>query len=85
MTRGRKPFADKRVRREVSLPETLALRIDLLAHDPLRGKPRSGEWSRIVIEALQAWLLKQSLRGEQDYAIMAPSSTPLGKDIQNGD
>ena len=56
MPRGRKPFADKRVRREMQIPESIALRIDVLAHDPLRGKPAHGKWSEIVSEALREWL-----------------------------
>lgn len=59
MARGRKARVDRPVRKVIYIPESLAAQVDLLLFDPLMGKTRYGELSKVATELLREWLDKQ--------------------------
>jgi len=59
MARGRKPHIDPPAKFEVSIPTSLAARVELLLYDPIAGKPRYGGRSQLVQELLSQWVAGQ--------------------------
>lgn len=55
----RKPLTDRPTEWKLSIPSSLAARIELRLVDPLTGKPKHGARSRLVNELLRAWLSQQ--------------------------
>lgn len=68
MPRGRKPLTDKSVEWKISLPSSVAVRVELFLTNPLTGKPRYGTRSKLITQLLQDWL-----------DVMQPTTTPEGK------
>jgi hypothetical protein len=55
-TKGRPPKASRPVEKNISLPEDLVLRVDLLLFSELEGKVPHGAWSRLVTRVLTHYL-----------------------------
>lgn len=58
--KGRKRFADTRKEWKISIPESVAAKIELLLADPLTGKTKHGARSRLIVGLLQDWLKKRN-------------------------
>lgn len=58
--RGRKPHADPPTEWKVSLPTSIAAKVELLLTDPYTGKPEHGARSRLLTALLTQWLEEQS-------------------------
>ena len=58
--RGKKPHADPPTEWKVSIPTSVAARIELLLSDALTGKPKHGARARLITTLLTEWLATQS-------------------------
>lgn len=54
MPRPRRP--DPPVRIHIALSQSLLARLELHLHDPIRGKPRYGDRSKLIESLLEEWL-----------------------------
>jgi hypothetical protein len=59
VSRGRKAHSDPPVQRFISLPTTLAAKVDLLLMDPVMNKPKYGSWSDLIQVLLRRWVEDQ--------------------------
>lgn len=59
---GRKLKADRPVKRQISLPETLAARVELALFDPVRGRREYGALSQLIESLLREWLRNQGVK-----------------------
>lgn len=60
MTRGRKRLADRSLSKDISIPESVVLQVDLLLLNRLRGRVIPGSWSKLVTRLLREWLDQQA-------------------------
>jgi len=75
--RGRKPQLDRPVDVMVSIPSTVAAKLELLLYDPLTGRPQYGGRSRLIQQLIREWIERQALtpKNEPDR-IIPPPLTP---------
>lgn len=59
MARGRKPLSDPPVELYVSIPSSLAAKLDLLLFDPALGKPKYGGRSGLIQSLIREWVESQ--------------------------
>lgn len=55
--RGRKPHTDPPVRVEITVPQTVIAKLDLLLSDPLTARTKYGARSRLITRLIREWLL----------------------------
>lgn len=64
MSRGRHPNAYRSVEWTVNIPETIAAKVALILHDPVRGKPAHGARSALITQLLTEWLRTHDVNPE---------------------
>ena len=75
MSRGRKPNADPPTEWYISLPSTLAAKVELLLYDPVTQKAQYGGRSGLIQTLLRTWVegkIRENLTPDQSSAIMQP-------------
>lgn len=63
--RGRKPHADPPTEWKVSIPTSIAAKVELLLTDPYTGKPEHGARSRLLTQLLVNWLANKEKENTQ--------------------
>lgn len=53
---GRPKFTQPCIRKDLSLPQNVVAEVELVLHDPIRGKPKYGGFSQLVTHLLRQWL-----------------------------
>lgn len=61
MGRGRKSHLDTPVNLVVSIPTSLAAKVELLLFDPTTNKPKYGGRSALIQQLLREWVEKQQV------------------------
>lgn len=59
MTRGRKPLSDPPIEWYISMPSSLAAKVELLIYDPTTQKPKYGGRSGLVQMLVRKWVEEQ--------------------------
>lgn len=70
--RGRKAHIDPPVNFVLSIPQSLAAKVELLLYDPTTGKPAYGGRSALIQQLLREWVESQLLTRENKPPIINP-------------
>lgn len=58
---GRRPHLDPPVEWKVTIPTSVAQRVEIALVDPARGKPRFGARAQLITQLLREWLARQAV------------------------
>jgi hypothetical protein len=58
---GRKRLLDRPVAKQINVPESVALKVDFLLHNPRTDTRRHGAWSALVTQLLREWLAQKGV------------------------
>lgn len=79
--RGRKPSIDPPVDYVLSIPRSLAAKVELLLYDPVFGRPKYGGRSGLIQQLLRDWIEAQGLTPAANSAkVEFPSPPPTTHD-----
>lgn len=65
MSQGRPRHEDPPIRKNVHIPSSVVVAVELHLFDPLRGKSKYGGWSDLMTELLRNWLEEQKADAEK--------------------
>lgn len=68
---------------KISIPATLAGAIEFQLYDPITGKPRYAERSRLITHLLNVWLAERTGDSPFDLGDLAPSPDLIMKEATN--
>lgn len=65
MARGRKELADPPLTWSISIPSSIATKVNILLFDPLYGKVQYGKRAELITHLLAQWLETQVKKGDE--------------------